>query len=150
MIATTTSTMPRIAAGMISLRRVVFIVAMVEHDSDREGWSTIAPARRLQRVMSPSLGSMPIPKTPQKMFETRSHAWKEVGLLRQIDARVVKRARLEALLLVPLFIAVVALYDNRVSLLGTKVRRPHGKSELVLESALETPIRVLTVILLGA
>ena len=93
---------------------------------------------------------MPIPKTPQKMFETRSHAWKEVGLLRQIDARVVKRARLEALLLVPLFIAVVALYDNRVSLLGTKVRRPHGKSELVLESALETPIRVLTVIVLVA
>ncbi len=53
------------------------------------------------------------------MFETRSQAWKEVGLLRQISPRVVKRARLEALVLVPLFVGVVVLYDNRVSLLGT-------------------------------
>ncbi len=62
---------------------------------------------------------MPVPKTPQKMFETRSQAWREVGLLRQISPRVVKRARLEALLLVPLFVGVVILYDNRVSLIGT-------------------------------
>ena len=39
------------------------------------------------------------------MFETRSHAWQEVGLLRQISPRVVKRARLQALVLVPLFVA---------------------------------------------
>ena len=52
------------------------------------------------------------------MFETRSQAWQEVGLLRQISPRVVKRARLEALVLVPLFVGVVILYDNRVSLLG--------------------------------
>ncbi len=50
------------------------------------------------------------------MFETRSQAWKEVGLLRQINPRVVKRARLEALVLVPLFVGVVVLYDNRVNL----------------------------------
>ena len=48
------------------------------------------------------------------MFETRSQAWQEVGLLRQISPRVVKRARLEALVLVPLFVGVVVLYDNRV------------------------------------
>ncbi len=62
------------------------------------------------------------------MFETRSHAWQEVGLLRQISPRVVKRARLEALLLVPLFVGVVILYDNRVSLLGRRSREagPHG------------------------
>ena len=41
------------------------------------------------------------------MFETRSQAWKEVGLLRQISPRVVKRARLEALVLLPLFVGVV-------------------------------------------
>ena len=44
---------------------------------------------------------MPAPRTPQKMFETRSQAWQEVGLLRQINPRVVKRARLEALVLMP-------------------------------------------------
>ena len=47
------------------------------------------------------------PKAPPKLFETRSQAWREVGLLRQISPRVVKRARLEALVLVPVFVAIV-------------------------------------------
>jgi hypothetical protein len=55
------------------------------------------------------------------MFETRSQAWREVGLLRQISPRVVKRARLEALVLVPLFVAVVVFYDHRTQLLGREV-----------------------------
>jgi small conductance mechanosensitive channel len=79
------------------------------------------------------------------MFETRSHAWKEVGLLRQISPRVVKRARLEALVLVPLFVGVVILYDNRVSLIGTPGR--HGRAG-TLEPALDTPARVATVLVL--
>jgi small conductance mechanosensitive channel len=95
---------------------------------------------------------MPKPKTPQKIFETRSHAWREVGLLRQISPRVVKRARLEALVLVPLFVGVVILYDNRLSLLGTQVAAkpgPHGHPAYkYLEQALDTPIRVATVIAL--
>jgi small conductance mechanosensitive channel len=92
---------------------------------------------------------MPVPKTPQKMFETRSHAWQKVGLLRQISPRVVKRARLEALVLLPLFVGVVLFYDNRVNLLGTTVaaRRGHPAHK-VLESALEAPVRVVTVIAL--
>ena len=88
---------------------------------------------------------MPLPKTPQKMFETRSHAWEEVGLLRHVDPRLVKRARVEALLLVPLFALVVVIYDHRVSLFGTPGR--HGRPA-TLEQALETPIRVATVIAL--
>src|ERR1035438_10023550 len=98
---------------------------------------------------------MPVPRTPPKMFEARSHAWQEVGLLRQISPRVVKRARLEALVLVPLFVGVVLLYDNRVSLLGTTVPATpatHGKpvvpAHKVLEQALETPVRVFTVLAL--
>src|SRR5271157_1481760 len=94
---------------------------------------------------------MTIPRTPPKMFETRSQAWKEVGLLRQIDPRVVKRARVEGLLLAGLFVAVVVLYDNRLSLLGTAGPRAHGRpGPMVLEPALETPVRVLTVIVLMA
>ncbi|HEV2945674.1 MAG TPA: mechanosensitive ion channel family protein [Solirubrobacteraceae bacterium] len=95
---------------------------------------------------------MPVPRTPPKMFETRSHAWREVGLLRQISPRVVKRARLEALVLVPLFVGVVLLYDHRVSLLGTQVPAkpgPHGHPAYkYLEQALETPVRVATVLVL--
>jgi small conductance mechanosensitive channel len=79
------------------------------------------------------------------MFETRSQAWREVGLLRQISPRVVKRARLEALLLLPLFVGVVVLYDNRVSLIGTAGRHGHPAA---LEPALETPVRAATVLAL--
>ncbi|MGD0452022.1 MAG: mechanosensitive ion channel family protein [Solirubrobacteraceae bacterium] len=92
------------------------------------------------------------------MFETRSQAWQEVGLLRQISPRVVKRARLEALLLVPLFVGVVILYDNRLSLFGTTTLIKHGHESMAeaihrgdystsLEG-LDTPVRVATVIVL--
>jgi small conductance mechanosensitive channel len=89
------------------------------------------------------------------MFETRSQAWQEVGLLRQISPRVVKRARLEALVLLPLFVGIVLLYDNRVSLFGTTVaakpahdHKPAEAAHKILEPALETPIRVATVLAL--
>ncbi len=88
------------------------------------------------------------------MFETRSHAWQEVGLLRQISPRVVKRARLEALVLVPLFVGVVIVYDNRVSLFGRERAATfvHGKlvepAHKVLEAGVETPLRIVTVLAL--
>jgi small conductance mechanosensitive channel len=95
---------------------------------------------------------MPVPRTPPKMFETRSQAWQEVGLLRQISPRVVKRARLEALVLMPAFVAVVVLYDNRVSLLGRHVAATHGAhpiaAHMVLEEPLEAAVRVVTVLAL--
>ncbi len=83
------------------------------------------------------------------MFETRSQAWREVGLLRQISPRVVKRARLQALLLVPLFVVVVVIYDHRVQLFGTRVAaRPGHPAHHHLEQALDTPITVIAVLLL--
>lgn len=88
---------------------------------------------------------MPAPKIPQKMFETRSQAWQEVGLLHQISPKVVKRARVEALLLLPLFVGVVILYDNRANLIGTPGRHGHPAA---LEPALDTPVRIATVIAL--
>jgi small-conductance mechanosensitive channel len=80
------------------------------------------------------------------MFETRSHQWREVGLLRQISPRVVKRARLEALVLVPLFVAVIVFYENRVSILGAA--GAHGKAAHELEEPIEAIVRVLTVVAL--
>jgi small-conductance mechanosensitive channel len=88
------------------------------------------------------------------MFETRSQAWREVGLLRQISPRVVKRARLEALVLVPLFVAFVVLYDHRVALFGREVHTYRDSRGVLhpahkyLEAALETPITVVTVVVL--
>ncbi len=83
---------------------------------------------------------MPVPKTPPKMFETRSQAWREVGLLRQITPQAVRRARLEAFVLVPLFVAIVAVYDNRQSLLGVD---SHGSSPEV-----NTLVHIATVFVL--
>jgi small-conductance mechanosensitive channel len=83
------------------------------------------------------------------MFETRSQAWQEVGLLRQISPRVVKRARLQALLLVPLFAGIVVLYDERVSLFGTRsIEHDHPVGKPYVEKAIETPLTVVTVLAL--
>jgi small-conductance mechanosensitive channel len=82
------------------------------------------------------------------MFETRSQAWREVGLLHQLDRRAAKRARLEALGLLVLFIGVVVLYEHRASLLPATERTVHGHHEQVLEQALETPVTAVTVIVL--
>jgi small conductance mechanosensitive channel len=76
------------------------------------------------------------------MFETRSQAWSEAGLLHQVSPGAVRRARWEALLLVPLFVGVVVLYENRRNLLGLS---KHGKGQLAW---LETPVDILTVIVL--
>src|SRR3954453_1911637 len=90
-------------------------------------------------------------KAPQRLFETRSQAGKEVGLRGQLNPRPVKRARREALVLVPLFIAVVVLYDHRLDLFGTRGPSEHGKrGRLHIETALETPIRVAAVLVLLA
>lgn len=66
----------------------------------------------------------PRTRTPPKMFETRSQAWSEAGLLRQVSPGAVRKARWEAVVLVPLFVGVVVLYENRYSLLGVSARHP--------------------------
>jgi small conductance mechanosensitive channel len=92
------------------------------------------------------------------MFETRSQAWKEVGLLRQINPRVVKRARLEALVLLPLFVAVVVLYEHRYGLIPSHIVRAGRDHQVVLangkpkeafnDEALATPVTVGAVVAL--
>jgi small-conductance mechanosensitive channel len=52
------------------------------------------------------------------MLDTRSHAWREVGLARQLSARAVKRARIEVLLLLVLTGATVVLFVFREELFG--------------------------------
>jgi small-conductance mechanosensitive channel len=69
----------------------------------------------------------------ERMLQTRSHAWEEVGLARQLGQRAAKRARRQALVIVPLLAAVLALYHYRGELFG------HGW---------DTPVRIFTVIAL--
>src|SRR3954449_3611621 len=54
----------------------------------------------------------------QKLFETRSHSWREAGLARQLSARAVKRARIQLFVLVPIGIDTYILYKHRVELFG--------------------------------
>ena len=67
----------------------------------------------------------------KRLFETRSHSWREAGLARQLSARAVRRARLQALVLLPLLAGVLIAYTYRKRLFG-----------------LDTPVRVITVIAL--
>jgi small conductance mechanosensitive channel len=61
---------------------------------------------------------------PERMFETRSDAWAAVGLSVEYSSPAVKRAQREAMLLIPLFIAIVVVYDKRESIFGPS--QTHG------------------------
>jgi small-conductance mechanosensitive channel len=69
----------------------------------------------------------------ERMLQTRSHAWEEVGLARQLGQRAVTRARRQALVIAPLLVGVLLLYSYRRSVFG---------------SGWETPVRIFTVIAL--
>jgi small conductance mechanosensitive channel len=66
----------------------------------------------------------------ERMFETRSHAWEAVGLARQVSQQTVRRARRQAIILLPLIAGVIVAFANRKQFFG------HG---------LDTPVRVMTV-----
>src|SRR3954463_1502906 len=60
-----------------------------------------------------------------RVFETRSHAWADAGLARQLSRAAVKRARIETLVLLPFAVGVLLLYSHRRQLfpgLGTQVQ----------------------------
>jgi small conductance mechanosensitive channel len=56
----------------------------------------------------------------ERMFETRSEAWEKVGLAVDTSQRMVRRARREALILLPLLVAVLVLFDNRKAWFGVE------------------------------
>jgi small conductance mechanosensitive channel len=71
----------------------------------------------------------------EAMLQTRSHAWEQVGLSRQLGRRAARRARREALVLLPLLAAVLVVYAERDALFGRD---------------LDTPVRILTAVVLVA
>ncbi len=56
--------------------------------------------------------------TLDHMFETRSHAWEQVGLAGQLSVEAAKKARREAIVLLPLLVGVVLAYTYRHKLFG--------------------------------
>jgi small-conductance mechanosensitive channel len=54
----------------------------------------------------------------RELFATRSHSWREVGLARQLSRRAVKRARIQAIVLVPVLIGTLVVYGYRDDLFG--------------------------------
>lgn len=69
------------------------------------------------------------------MLQTRTHAWEEAGLSRQLGRVAARKARREALILLPLLAAVLIAYAYRDELFG---------------SDLDTAVRIVTAIALVA
>jgi small conductance mechanosensitive channel len=58
------------------------------------------------------------------MFSTHSHSWREAGLARQLSRRAVKRARIQAIVMVPLLIGILVVYGYRDQLFGHEYETP--------------------------
>jgi small-conductance mechanosensitive channel len=69
----------------------------------------------------------------KKLFSTQSHSWREAGLARQLSRRAVKRARIQAIVLVPVLVGILVVYGYRDELFGR---------------AYETPVQIATTVVL--
>ena len=69
----------------------------------------------------------------KRLFDTQSHSWREAGLAPQLSVRAVKRARIQAIVMVPLLIGILVGYGYRDELFGR---------------AYETPVQIATTVVL--
>lgn len=60
----------------------------------------------------------------KKLFDTQSHSWREAGLARQLSVRAVKRARIQAIVMVPVLIGILVVYGYRDDLFGHEYETP--------------------------
>ena len=60
----------------------------------------------------------------KRLFDTQSHSWREAGLARQLSVRAVKRARIQAIVMVPLLIGILVGYGYRDELFGKEYETP--------------------------
>jgi small-conductance mechanosensitive channel len=57
-------------------------------------------------------------RTRQRMFMTRSHSWREVGLARELSRKAVKRARIQSMVLLPVLAGLYLVFEYRHALFG--------------------------------
>jgi hypothetical protein len=74
-----------------------------------------------------------IPQHMREFLTTRSHAWRDAGLARQLSRRAVKRARIQSLVLLPVLVGVLVVYTYRHQIFG---------------ASYDTPVRVVTFLVL--
>ena len=60
----------------------------------------------------------------KKLFDTQSHSWREAGLARQLSVRAVKRARIQAIVLVPVVVGILIVYGYRDDVFGPEYQTP--------------------------
>jgi small-conductance mechanosensitive channel len=60
----------------------------------------------------------------KKLFDTQSHSWREAGLARQLSVRAVKRARIQAIVMVPILVGILVVYGYRDDLFGPEYETP--------------------------
>jgi small-conductance mechanosensitive channel len=83
---------------------------------------------------------------PERMFETRSEAWAAAGLSVDFSARTVKRARREAIVLLPLFVAILVFWGHHWDILSNISYVKHNLGHV--KHVYGTWLRVATIILL--
>jgi small conductance mechanosensitive channel len=54
----------------------------------------------------------------ERMFETRSHEWEAAGLAVEVSEKQIRRARIEAIILLPALIALLVAWDHHVKWFG--------------------------------
>jgi small-conductance mechanosensitive channel len=69
----------------------------------------------------------------KKLLDTQSHSWREAGLARQLSVRAVKRARIQAIVMVPVLAGILVVYGYR---------------DQLFRSAYETPVQIATTVVL--
>jgi small conductance mechanosensitive channel len=60
----------------------------------------------------------------KKLFDTQSHSWRDAGLARQLSVRAVKRARIQAIVMVPMLVGILVVYGYRDELFGPEYETP--------------------------
>jgi small conductance mechanosensitive channel len=76
----------------------------------------------------------------------RGRHWRELGLARQIPARVARRARVKAILLAAVLIGVILVFESRYRLLGEQ--QTDSRSTLrVWDSLVRAPVAIAVVVL---
>jgi small conductance mechanosensitive channel len=83
-----------------------------------------------------------------RMFETRSEAWEAAGLSVGFNERVVRRARRESLVLLPLFIAILVFWGHHWEILGHISYVHHHLKHLRLHTAWPTVLLIATIVAL--